>query len=151
VVLTGEGADELFAGYNRHKAAWVNERLKALPRWGRLLAAPVARRLGKGEVFARLPFSHAREWAQATASARAQDLQPLLSAGFRAAAGRTDPLDWLKDHHALEGLNDALAFDLRTVLADSLLMKVDKSTMRASLEARVPFLNRPVVEWAAAL
>ena len=43
---------------------------------------------------------------------------------------------WRKNRIA----NQALAFDLRTVLCDSLLMKVDKATMQASLEARSPYL-----------
>lgn len=151
VVLTGEGADELFAGYDRYKAAWINEGLKGLPPWGRRLAAPVARRLGKGAVFARLPIEDAREWAEATASSQPGELQGLLDPGFRERARHSDALGWLKDFQAMDDLNDALAFDLKTVLSDSLLMKVDKSTMRASLEARVPYLNKPVVEYAMGL
>jgi asparagine synthase (glutamine-hydrolysing) len=151
VVLTGEGADELFAGYNRYKAAWLNEKLQDLPGWGRRLAAPVARRLGKGTVFDGLPFADARQWALATASARPAELRAVLNPDFWETSRQSDPLEWLKEFDAMGDLNDALAFDLGTVLCDSLLMKVDKSTMRASLEARVPFLNVPVVEYAAAL
>lgn len=148
VVLTGEGADELFAGYNRYKAAWLNEKLRALPGWGRSMAAPVARRLGKGPVFEGLPYGDARGWAQATASATPDQLSAVLSSEFQRAAAQGDPLEWLKDFDGMERLDDALAFDLKTVLVDSLLMKVDKSTMRAGLEARVPFLNRSVVDFA---
>jgi asparagine synthase (glutamine-hydrolysing) len=151
VVLTGEGADELFAGYNRHKAAWLNEKLRSLPAWGRGLAAPLARRLGKGGVFEGLPYEGARDWAEATASARLSDLESVLHRDFWESARRVDSLDWLKEFDAMGELDDALIFDLRTVLADSLLMKVDKTTMRASLEARVPFLNKSVVEHALGL
>lgn len=151
VVLTGEGADELFAGYNRYKAAWLNQGLKKLPALGRALAAPLARRMGKGAVFERLPYEDARDWAEATASARFEDLRPWLTPEFWEASRHGDPLEWLKDFGEMDELNDALAFDLRTVLCDSLLMKVDKSTMRASLEARVPFLDREVIEFAAGL
>lgn len=151
VALTGEGADELFAGYNRHKAAWLNERLKRLPGWTRRPAAAIARRLGKGEVFDRLPMDSAREWAAATASAAPDQLKDVLQPEFWESARKADPLEWLKDFGAMDELSDALEFDLRTVLADSLLMKVDKSTMRASLEARVPFLNLPVIDFALSL
>ena len=150
VALTGEGADELFAGYDRHKAAWVNEGLRKLPRWGRKLAAPLARRLGKGQVFAALPMEDAKDWARATASSTFDEAAALLRPDF-AETPHGDALEWLKDFGAFDGLHDALAFDLATVLTDSLLMKVDKSTMRASLEARVPFLDRSVVEYAASL
>lgn len=146
VVLTGEGADELFAGYGRYKAAWLNEKLNGLPAWGRSLAAPLARRLGKGRVFDALPVSSLRQWAEATASCAPGQLAPILHPDFSGACDGgastlQEPLS----------LNDILAFELKTVLCDSLLMKVDKSTMRASLEARVPFLNKPVVEYAAGL
>lgn len=150
VVLTGEGADELFAGYDRYKAAWVNQALHGLPPWGRRLASPLARRLGKGP-FASLPIADAREWARATASAAPEALRGVLHSDFIDGAHQADPLEWLKEFSTMERLNDALAFDLKTVLCDSLLMKVDKSTMRASLEARVPLLDKPVVEFALGL
>lgn len=151
VVLTGEGADELFAGYNRYKAAWLNQGLKRLPAWGRGLAAPLARRMGKGAVFERLPLADARAWAQATASSSPEELRPLLAPAFGEASQHAGALEWLKDFDGMDHLNDALAFDLKTVLCDSLLMKVDKSTMRASLEARVPFLDKQIMEFAASL
>jgi asparagine synthase (glutamine-hydrolysing) len=151
VVLTGEGADELFAGYNRYKAAWLNQGLKRLPGWGQRLAAPLARRMGKGAVFERLPIEDARQWAAATASAAPEDLKPILRPEFWEASQKSDSLEWLKDFDGMDHLNDALAFDLKTVLCDSLLMKVDKSAMRASLEARVPFLDKPLIEFAAEL
>lgn len=151
VVLTGEGADELFAGYDRHKAAWVNQGLKKLPAWGRRLAAPLARRLGKGALFERLPFDDARQWARASAPSSAEDFNHFLHPDFLESSRHSDPLEWLKDFSEMDHLNDALAFDFKTILADSLLMKVDKSSMRASLEARVPFLDKHVVEYAAGL
>lgn len=151
VVLTGEGADELFAGYNRYKAAWLNQGLKRLPGWSRPAAAALARRLGKGAVFESLPIEDARHWARATASATAEQLKPWLTPRFWEASQKFDALEWIKDFDGMDHLNDALAFDLRTVLCDSLLMKVDKSSMRAGLEARVPFLDKALIEFAASL
>ncbi len=149
VVLTGEGGDELFGGYGRYKAAWLNELIERLPAAARGGAAVIARRLGHGRVFAGLPFRGARDWAMATLHTPHAQVTPLFSRGF--PASEAESLEWLRALGPVETLNDALAFDLQTELADGLLMKVDKSTMRASLEARVPLLDRAVVEFAASL
>ncbi len=148
VVLTGEGADEIFAGYNRYKAAYLSEGLDRVPRWGRGLAAAVARRLGKGTVFTRMPHRGLRAWAEANRHTDPATFETLCRRDFLDRAAHVDPWEWLKDPEEPHSLNGALAFDLRTVLADCLLMKVDKTTMRASLEARVPFLDRRLVEYA---
>ncbi|MBI5211606.1 MAG: asparagine synthase (glutamine-hydrolyzing) [Elusimicrobia bacterium] len=150
VVLTGEGADELFAGYDRYKAAWLNEGVKRLPAWAAAGAAQVARRLGSGRLFSRIPFTDAAAWAEALAHASSAELLGLLDPSWFGHV-RPGPPAWAARFSGMDSLNDALEFDLGTVLCDALLMKADKSTMRAGLEARVPFLDKPVVEFAAGL
>lgn len=148
VVLSGEGADEIFAGYNRYKAAFLSEKVDSLPSWGRPLAAAVARRMGKGRTFERLPHADALSWAEANAHSTQDEFKGVLKQDFLLKSEKVDPWEWLKDPEAPHSLNGALAFDLKTVLCDCLLMKVDKTTMRASLEARVPYLDRRLVEYA---
>lgn len=148
VVLTGEGADELFGGYNRYKAAYLSEQVDRAPQWGRGLAAAVARSMGKGRIFKELPHANRGSWARAVAHHSEGAYAGLLSREFQERASHLDAMDWLKDPEAPHSLNGALAFDLRTVLCDCLLMKVDKTTMRAGLESRVPFLDRRLVEYA---
>ncbi|MBI5631437.1 MAG: asparagine synthase (glutamine-hydrolyzing) [Elusimicrobia bacterium] len=151
VALTGEGADELFAGYNRHKAAWLNEKLVWCPAGLGLTAAPLARRLGKGRIFAELPYASVGDWARASASSSLAELREFLAPDFWALCSSGTPLWSVYDGLPMRRLDSALGFDFKTVLCDSLLMKADKATMKASLEARVPFLNLPVVEFAAKL
>jgi asparagine synthase (glutamine-hydrolysing) len=148
VVLTGEGADELFGGYNRYKAAYLSEAVDRVPSWGRGLAAAAARSMGKGRVFKELPHATRGSWARAVAHQGESAFDALLTREFHDRTGHLDAMDWLKNPEAPHSLNGALAFDLRTVLCDCLLMKVDKTTMRAGLEARVPFLDRRLVEYA---
>jgi asparagine synthase (glutamine-hydrolysing) len=150
-VLTGEGADELFAGYNRYKAAYLSERIGDLPRWSRPFAAAFARRMGKGRVFAEMPHGAVSSWARAVAHSEPAQLRDVCRLEFLHRSERLDPLEWLKDPEQPHSLGSALAFDLRTVLCDCLLMKVDKAAMRASLEARVPYLDRRLVEYAMRL
>ncbi|MEK7656901.1 MAG: asparagine synthase (glutamine-hydrolyzing) [Elusimicrobiota bacterium] len=151
VVLSGEGADEIFAGYNRYKAAYLSERVQSLPSWSRGLAAAAARRMGKGRVYEGIPYAGAAQWAVQNAHCGLPEAEGVCRPDFWRGASRLDPMDWLEDFKTPHSLASALAFDLRTVLCDALLMKVDKATMAASLEARVPFLDRRLVEYALRL
>lgn len=151
VALSGEGADEIFAGYNRYKAAFLSERVQGLPSWGRGLAAALARRMGKGRVYEGIPYSGTAQWARQNAHCGLASALAVCRPDFQERASGLDPLDWIRGFGTPHSLASAQAFDLRTVLCDALLMKVDKATMAASLEARVPFLDRRLVEYALGL
>ncbi|HXM37091.1 MAG TPA: asparagine synthase (glutamine-hydrolyzing) [Gemmatimonadales bacterium] len=145
VVLSGEGADELFGGY----PTYLGHMFAA---WWQRLPAPV-RRVVRGAI---------DRWP---ASAGKVTLEFMLKQ-FVAAAERP----WLERHLAwlgalaidegviaelackLQGfphddpLNRVMWFDFLTYLPDDLLVKVDRATMLASIEARAPFLDREVME-----
>jgi asparagine synthase (glutamine-hydrolysing) len=157
VVLSGEGGDELFGGYE----TYVADRLA--PRIGRLarLAEPLVRRLPSSSRRVSVDYRLKR-------FARAAHLPPLdahhgwkeiFSADARAELLRgrhgADPLGGLRARYAetagAPGLARLQDVDLGTYLVDDLLVKTDRMSMAHSLEARVPFLDVQVADLALAL
>lgn len=165
VALTGDGGDELFAGYDQYIANKVAAYYTRLPAFLRgqvveplLRACPpsdrkkgVVNRLKRFADGLRYPpeLAHAR-WMtyMDPAERRALFAGDLADRGphTEAYAAVTRYLH-RNDHPA--GLNDQLYADLKTYLVDDLLVKVDRMSMAVSLEARVPFLDYELVEFAA--
>jgi asparagine synthase (glutamine-hydrolysing) len=160
VVLTGEGGDELFAGYPKHAVEPLARRLARLPAGLRdaLLDHGVDRLpfgfrklqvVGRSARFRDEPERLAAWFAGFAGAERSRLLAPALRAheGEAVAAFR----EALAASAARRPLDRMLDADLRLWLPDDLLMKMDKMSMAASVEARVPLLDHPLVEWAARL
>jgi asparagine synthase (glutamine-hydrolysing) len=162
VVLTGEGADELFGGYHRYRATVWNQRLGA--RWRRLAPGPL--RAAVSAAVPRLP-GRARRYAGRTFLARADAVRDLHFdnfAVFPEAAQRgllaeparlaaRDPYAVALACHAAAGgdpLERLTRADIETYLVE-LLMKQDQMSMAASVESRVPFLDHRLVEHVAGI
>lgn len=167
VILSGDGADELFGGYYRHFLAGRLRRLFAvLPlalrrRLARLLlAVPPARWESLVRGLERLlparlrPLPPGERVHKLAGILDAPNMlvayQRLVSVGFDNGAapdGAGDaPLLWDAEPAAAMMHLDAL-----TYLPDDILVKLDRATMACSLEARVPFLDHRLVELAAAM
>lgn len=168
VVLSGDGADELFAGYPTYLAQRVARHTTRIPYADRLLQAAghalqfapssyenvtpdyMARRFLAGA-----PLSPAARHATFLGAFQASDLPDLLTADALAALDPGAPFGELEAHHAhaIEqggGWLEALGYqDLRTYMGDDILVKVDRASMATSLEVRTPFLDHRVVELAA--
>ena len=165
VVLSGEGGDEIFAGYDRFRASKAAGYLSRLPgcaptlnRLASLLpdqpqkkgAVNVAKRFLEGCVLPR-EGEHLR-WQYFLPSALAAQLfQPEIAA----EVGVNDPFapvrSVLASCNSRDRLDREIYLDLKLAMADSVLMKVDKMSMSTSLEVRVPFLDHEVVEFTAGL
>jgi asparagine synthase (glutamine-hydrolysing) len=167
VVLTGEGSDELLAGYGKYaRVAWnwraggLYERL--LPRAarhaiGRHVVAHLPNGIGR---YARRSFLAMERSIDAMfldnfAAIRVADQQRLLAPGLSEIATHTNAyaasLRHLEALDASSTLLDRLLYtDLKTYLVE-LLMKQDQMSMAASIESRVPFLDHKLVEFAAQL
>ncbi len=169
VALSGDGGDELFAGYDHYRADRLARRLQPLTgsfAW-RLLdrivdrVPPTSSKKGlvnKAKRFVegvRRPadLEHARWWIFLDPQAR----DALYSPALRDALAQHDPFAYYRERLAegaalgYEGLQRRLFADVTGYLVDDILVKVDRMSMAVSLEARVPFLDHELVEYAFAL
>lgn len=147
VVLSGEGADELFGGYPTylgHKAAGAWLRLPGVVRRG-LRWAVNTWPASTGKVT--LEFMLKQFVAAAERPWLERHLAWFGALGGGPAAGVVPELACkLTGFPHEDGLNRVLWLDFVTYLPDNLLVKVDRATMLASVEARAPFLDREVME-----
>ena len=161
VVLSGEGADELFAGYPKH-------RFDALARFGQHV--PERWRQGLADTAAsRLPDSARRAQVMVRAAGASSELER-FSAWFAPFTLAELQQTYRMDDARIERVRDRqrtlfsdvpaqqptrlgrlLAYDLLTWLPDNLLERGDRMTMSASVELRPPFLDHELVELAFSL
>jgi len=146
VVLSGEGSDELFGGYPKHRWAGMTSAVGRVP--VRL------RRPAVGWMQARLPASMARPRVALRAMAAGSEEERFAAWFAPFDATERDALAGPPDRvtHAVRAGGDSLRrmlhADCDGWLADNLLERGDRMSMAASLELRPPFLDRHVVETA---
>ncbi len=169
VSLSGDGADECFAGYETYTADRLHRALSWLPRGlarasFRAADAVLPVSFSKvsldykvrhflAELHLDFPRAHA-SWRNILSPETQRDLmQPWWRAAITTA--EADPFPEFARHFAaVQGchyIDQAGYVDVKTWLADDILVKVDRSTMAHSLEARAPLLDHRLVEFAAAL
>jgi asparagine synthase (glutamine-hydrolysing) len=165
VALTGDGGDELFAGYPRYWAVWLGSWFDRLPRWARrILAGQYWQRLPASprqksfrrrfrrftEMLGKPPLRRYLEWIAIFGESRRAGL---YSPEFLAGLPDADPLEFLEARAALcsdrDPVTSASLIDLTTYLPCDLMTKVDIASMAHGLECRPPFLDHRVVELAA--
>lgn len=165
VALTGDGGDELFAGYPRFLAVWLAEGFDRLPTiLQRLVAGRFWQRIPSGtrQKSIRRRFKRFVEMLGQSPSRRYLEWIAIFGEARRAALYSDDLLAQLPDEDPIAFLTAALnrsnrrdavtAFslaDLVTYLPCDLMTKVDIASMAHGLECRQPFLDYRVVELAA--
>ena len=166
VVLTGEGSDELLAGYGRYPRSLLNWRAggvysRVVPELARTWIADrvVPRLPGRVGRYAQRSFLGMEHSPDATffdnfAAIRIRDQRQLLSPALREDATLERAYAGTRRHFDRFGeapiLSRVLYADLKTYLVE-LLMKQDQMSMAASIESRVPFLDHRLVEFVSEL
>ena len=157
VVLVGEGADELFAGYPTYLGGTLAARYARLPAGVRHALAAAAPVLGAsaGNTTVRYLLRRFLEAADTPAAARHRAWTGCIPADrLTALAATGGPLTTPPEppgFPARTEIDALLALDLTGYLPDDLLVKLDRATMTASLEGRAPYLDHHLVEFACRL
>jgi asparagine synthase (glutamine-hydrolysing) len=161
VALIGQGPDELFGGYKRHLGVHYGDWWRGLPAGLRSMIGSAIDRLPRNEMLKRGVNSLGSE----DRLKRYQNVFSLTPAKTIAGLFRDNVLPEKQDDHELveywQGLmpqmehTDELGgfqlLEIRSSLPDELLMYADKLSMAHSLEVRVPYLDRTVVEYVQRL
>ena len=165
--LSGDGGDEVFAGYRRYPFHLREEKLKGFlppslrgPLFGALAriwpqGESLPRVLRAGATFEALAGDQAAGLLRATAIMDEATRRALLAPHLRARLKDHDPAEHLRRALAEAETDDPLAraqyADLVTWLPGRMLVKLDRAAMAAGLEARNPLLDRDLAIWAAKL
>ncbi len=167
VALSGDGADEAFAGYRRHRFQWSEDKARRVlpqairgPLFGGLGAIyPKAdwapRMLRAKSTLLSLAASSEEGYARSLSVTTPAQRDRLYSPDFIALRGdyraEHELVALMRDAPARSGLDKAQYADLKFWLPGDILTKVDRTSMAVSLEAREPLLDHRLIEFAATL
>ncbi len=165
VALSGDGGDELFAGYPTYQAHRLARAFELVPRWLRRgLIRPVVERLPVSFANLSLDFRlkrfvegmeyagverHAAWLGSFTPAEQRELFTPDALARMETSPSYDAFHETIAHATTAEGLERMLYLDLKGYLGEGVLSKVDRASMACSLEVRVPLLDRRVVELAA--
>jgi asparagine synthase (glutamine-hydrolysing) len=162
VALSGDGGDELWAGYSRHRVEQWEGRMR---RWLGGVGSRIAGRIGgqlpldvKGaRALRHLGLSPAQACATKHAYSffEGEDRTALYASDFASAVDGADPFIGFRKAYdecvSPSALDRSLYVDANTYLIDDIMTKVDRTSMAVSLEAREPLLDHKLLEFAASV
>ena len=160
VALIGQGPDELFGGYRRHLGVRYGGCWRGLPAWLRAWLAEAVNALPRSEGLKRGVYSldvpeRLRRYQHVFSILPGEVVDGLFKEGLLPAAPGDRVLEFWSDLEPFMESTDELGglqfLEIRSSLPDELLMFADKLSMAHSLEVRVPYLDREVVEYVQRL
>jgi asparagine synthase (glutamine-hydrolysing) len=162
VALSGDGGDELFAGYDRYLVAKERRKFDRIPGWlgqiyrNRLHHRVPAAMYGKNLAWNASLTARDRYLDDVSYLPALHRERSLFSKDFLTSASQLpDPLEQWQHYYdeapAKDSLSRLLYLDTKTYLTADILAKVDRMSMATSLEVRVPMLDHEFVEWVAGL
>jgi asparagine synthase (glutamine-hydrolysing) len=160
VALVGQGPDELFGGYRRHLGVRYGALWARLPRWTRAPLATVIHALPRNETLKRGVYSlgipeRMRRYQYVLSLLPGEEVAGLFQDGLLAHDAGDAILDCWADMSDLMSGTDELGglqfLEVRSTLPDELLMYADKLSMAHSLELRVPYVDKEIVEFVERL
>ncbi|MDP4086767.1 MAG: asparagine synthase (glutamine-hydrolyzing) [Bacillota bacterium] len=153
VVLSGEGADELFGGYNIYREPQSLEVFNKIPRMGKVLLKGIAGMMPdgtKGKSFIERGVTPMEERYIGNAKMFTEEEKRDLLNVYREGLNYTDITKPLyEESRGYDPVDRMQYIDIHTWMRGDILLKADKMTMAHSLELRVPFLDKAVFEVAS--
>jgi asparagine synthase (glutamine-hydrolysing) len=155
VVLSGEGADELFGGYGVYYQPGVVRAATKLPGWGRSSAQAMADRIPAGQkgkgLLGRIATPLRSRYIGNANIFSAEDVDVLTRYGGETAYDVTEPIFDQAADNELDDVATMQLVDINTWLPGDILVKADRTAMAHGLELRTPFLDREVMAVASRL
>ena len=163
VALSGDGADELFSGYNKHKAEYLMRHpsaanslinnlgplWKSLPKSRNSAIGNKVRQFNKFASASKLSASERYwQWAGLMNESSAKEF---LKVAFEESLYNSEKTKLLSGFTVKGDFNEVLLTDMKMVLPGDMLTKVDRMSMANSLEVRVPFLDHELVNFVFSL
>ena len=160
VALSGDGGDELFAGYKRYLVDGERAKFERVPRFIRRgVILPLSRALPRGaygkNFLRNIALDADERYVDSLSYFHEEKKRDLLSTDFlRAIRGRDSSEEFRRVYNSpasVERIDHLLYLDSKTYLPGDIMTKVDRMSMAHSLEAREPLLDHKLIEFVAGI